>query len=125
MAVKVLLAENTAVLQRAIKSFLQAQDEVVVIEIVSDLPTAIARKREFQPDIVILNLDICDKDGVRLEDVRGLSEGPVLVAVTLGSDTESAAELAASIGASKMIDVMDLVEQLMPTIMELTPVRPS
>jgi hypothetical protein len=63
-----------------------------------------------------------DKDCIAPTKVRGLLDGAKVLAITLGAD-EVKEELLHGIGAAKLLDKMDLADQLIPAILELAPER--
>jgi hypothetical protein len=83
---------------------------------VATLPEAVSKTSKLHPDVVVLDLNI--SEGVTPK--HGLFNARV-VATSLRIDDESKT-LAEIIGAAKLLDKMELANELIPTILQLSPV---
>ena len=116
MSVKVLVADDSAVIRRAIKSFLENRTEIVLVGEAEGLTETIRKSGELHPEVIVLDLHLPESSN----DPAGLKSalsGARLVAITFGPD-QPARELAELMGAEKLIDKMDLVEELIPAILD-------
>jgi len=85
------------------------------IKVVGEATTfseAIQKSAELQPDEIIFDLHMVDGDKERLP------AGPKLIAISFANDDETKA-LADTIGAAKLLDKMELANELIPAILEL------
>jgi hypothetical protein len=71
---------------------------------------------------VILDVTMWDKNRIAPSEVKSPLNGAKVLAITLGAD-DGAEELLDSVGAVKVLDKMDLADQLIPAILELAPER--
>jgi CheY-like chemotaxis protein len=86
----------------------------------SDFRETIQKSSELHPDLIILDLNMPDRNRIAKSDVRSLLNGAKVLAITLGAD-DMADELLDSVGAVKVLDKMDLADQLILAILELAP----
>jgi hypothetical protein len=61
---------------------------------------------------------MANRDGVPLSEVKSLLNGARILAISFGGD-DSTTELAYRSGAVKLLDKMNLSEELIPTILEI------
>jgi two-component system, NarL family, response regulator DevR len=115
MPVKVLVAD-TDFMRKAILCFLSDLPEITVIGEAATLPEAVSKTTRLHPDVVVLDLNL--SDGVT--PTHGLFNARV-VATSLRIDDESKT-LAEIIGAAKLLDKMELASELIPAILQLSPV---
>jgi len=74
----------------------------------------------FDEDLIILDVNLPDRNRIAPSDVRSLLNGAKVLAITLGAD-DLADELLDSVGAVKVLDKMNLADQLILAILELAP----
>jgi chemotaxis response regulator CheB len=118
--IRVLLADDSGIMLRAISRLLEGTPEVALVGVAGDFEEAVRLADELQPQIVILDLRMAQKanaDALRLKAQQG---GVRLLAITAANvnDAESIA-MAHGIGADKLLDKMRLDEELIPAILEL------
>src|SRR5713101_9530174 len=121
MCVKVFLADDADVMRKAIRSMLSNREDISVVGEASDFYETIRKTAELHPDLIILDVNMPDRNRIAPSDVRSLLNGAKVLAITLGAD-DVADELLDSVGAVKVLDKMDLADQLIPVILELAPV---
>jgi DNA-binding NarL/FixJ family response regulator len=90
--------------------------EIMVIGEAATLPEAVTKTSHLHPDVVVLDLNI--SDGIAPKEYLFNAK---IVATSLHIDDESKI-LAESMGASKLLDKMELASELIPTILGLKPV---
>jgi two-component system response regulator DevR len=115
MRVRVFLAEDAEVMRKAIRALLSEREDITVVGEAATLSEAIQKAEELHPDEIILDLHMAD--GAKPQ----LSNGTKLLAISFANDEEAAA-LAHKIGAAKLLDKMELANELIPAILELAPV---
>jgi DNA-binding NarL/FixJ family response regulator len=122
MCVRVFLADDAEVMRKAIRRLLSKRDDISVIGEAADIRETIQKTAELHPDLIILDVTMPEKEGIAPTRVKGLLNGAKILAITLGADDISE-ELLRAVGAAKLVDKMDLYDQLIPAILELAPER--
>jgi DNA-binding NarL/FixJ family response regulator len=115
MVIKVLVADNK-IMRRAILFLLRDRDGIAVVGEASTLSEAIQKSTELHPDVILLDLNMPENDGVPSND---LLNGRV-IATSLRMD-EDAKALAENLGASLLLDKMKLGDELIPAILQKAP----
>jgi chemotaxis response regulator CheB len=118
--VRVLLADDSGIMLRAISRLLDVTPEVALVGVAGDFEEAVRLADELQPQIVILDLRMAQKANADALRLKAQQRGLRLLAITAASveDDESIA-LATAIGADKLLDKMRLDAELIPAILEL------
>ena len=112
MCVRVFLAEDSEPVRKAIRILLRGCKDIKVVGEATTFSEAIQKSAELQPDEIIFDLHMVDSDKERLP------AGPKLIAISFANDDETKA-LADTIGAAKLLDKMELANELIPAILEL------
>jgi len=99
---------------------LSEREDIKIVGEAATFSEAIQKSAELQPDEIILDLHMVDGTNERLP------AGPKLLAISFANNDDAKAS-ADSIGAAKLLDKMNLSQELIPAILELAPVgsRPS
>jgi DNA-binding NarL/FixJ family response regulator len=114
MCVKVLLAEDAEPMRKAIRALLSERDDITLVGEAATFSEAVQKAEELLPDEIILDLHMAD--GTK----QHLPAGTKVLAISFANDDEAKA-LADSIGAAKLLDKMELADELIPAILELAP----
>ena len=122
MSVRVFLADDAAVMRKAIRRLLSNREGISVVGEASTFYETIEKTSELHPDLIILDLNLSDRNHIAPSEARELLNGAKVLAITLGAD-DVAEELLNSVGAVKVLDKVDLADQLIPAILELAPER--
>ena len=86
---RVILADDHAMLRRTLASFLESRDDFVVVEEAGDADTALKKTLAILPDVLVLDLNMPGKSGLDiLPDVRA-SAPSVKVLVLSGRDEDA------------------------------------
>jgi len=109
-------------LHRAIRMLLTGRDDIAVVGEASNFLETIQKTTELHPDLITLDLNQPDRDRIPLNRIRSLLNGARVLAMTFGTDDLDEG-LLDSIGAVKLLDNMDLSEQLIPVTLELSRAR--
>jgi chemotaxis response regulator CheB len=105
---------------RVVSRLLNAHPEVSLVGAAANFEEVVQLAEELQPQVIILDLRMAQKvDGDALR-LKAQQKGLLILAIT-ASDVlgDESVDLAAAIGADRLLDKMDLDERLIPTIMEL------
>jgi two-component system, NarL family, response regulator LiaR len=73
VTIRVLIADDHAVVRQGLKTFLELQDDIEVVEDVADGEAAVAAVEREAPDVVLMDLVMPGVDGV--EAIRRIREG--------------------------------------------------
>jgi NarL family two-component system response regulator LiaR len=73
VSIRVLIADDHAVVRQGLKTFLELQDDIEVVEEVADGEAAVAAVEREAPDVVLMDLVMPGVDGV--EAIRRIREG--------------------------------------------------
>ncbi len=118
MCVRVFLADDAEVMRKAIRRLLSDREDIAVIGEGSNFRETIQKTAELHPDLIILDVHLAERDSIAPSKVKGLLNGAKVLAITLGAD-EVNEELLHGVGAAKLLDKMDLSDQLIPAILEV------
>lgn len=116
MCVKVLLADDAEIVRRAILNLLGDCKDIEVVGEASNFHEALRKAEELQPDEILFDLHLADGES------EPLPTGPKVVAMSFAVDHESRL-LAQSLGATKLLDKMELAHELIPTILKVAEER--
>jgi two-component system, NarL family, response regulator NreC len=122
MCVRVFLADDAAVMRKAIQRLLSNREDISVVGEASTFYETIEKTSELHPDLIILDLNLPDRNHIAPSEARELLNGGKVLAITLGAD-DVAEELLNSVGAVDVLDKVGLADQLIPAILELAPER--
>ena len=120
MCVKVFLADDAAVMRNAIRSLLSKREDIWVVGEASTFLETIQKTTELHPDLIILDLNMPDRNHIAPSEAKRLLNGAKVLAITLGTD-DLTEELLDSVGAFKLLDKAELANELIPAILELAP----
>jgi len=122
LPIKVLLADDSDAIHRAIERHLKFEPEIELVGQAKGFQEAVRLVRELSPDVVILDLRMtaaldADDDGIR----QICNCWTIAISVSVDGETVALFE---KLNADAFIDKMYLGEKLIPTILELAG-RPS
>ena len=121
MCVKVFLADDAEVMSKAIRRLLSDREDIAVVGEASNFLETIQKTTELHPDLIILDLNMPDRNHIAPSEAKRLLNGAKVLAITLG--TENLDELLDSVGAVRLLDKAELSNDLIPAILELAPQR--
>jgi DNA-binding NarL/FixJ family response regulator len=120
MCIRVLVADDKAVMRNAIRILLGGQPEIDLVAEAENFAESLSMTRKFKPHVVILDLHMPDSSNLTPMNV---SEGlrayrAAVLAISVWNDEDTRA-LAQSYGASTLLDKMLLGKELIPAVMKL------
>jgi DNA-binding NarL/FixJ family response regulator len=120
MPIKVLLADDSELVRRAIRRLLADQPEIALIGEATGFEQTVALSQDLRPDIILLDLHMSDGERIGVPEFVSQMDnvGSRVLAISIWDDEETQA-FAASLGAAKLLDKVDLATQLIPAIIEL------
>jgi len=121
MCVRVFLADDAEVMRKAIQRLLSGREDIVVVGEASTFYETIEKTSELHPDLIILDLNLPDRNHIAPSEAKRLLNGAKVLAITLGTD-DLKEELLGSVGAVRLLDKTELANELIPAILELAPV---
>jgi DNA-binding NarL/FixJ family response regulator len=120
MCIKVLLADDTPVMRKAIRSVLGHEPEIEVVAEAENFAESLSMTREFKPHVVILDLHMPDSSNLTpmnvSEGLRTYAAAVLAISVWNDEDTRASAQ---SYGAKALLDKMRLGQELIPAVMKL------
>jgi DNA-binding NarL/FixJ family response regulator len=121
MPIKVLLADDTELIRRAIRRVLENHPEIQLVGEASDFAQAIELKNKLRPDVVVTDLYMPNQSKIPVEELKEvLNHESCIVAISVWVN-DDAQNLAKSLGAFRLLDKMDVGNSLVPTIKECIP----
>src|SRR5258708_22831959 len=122
MCVRVFLADDAAVIRKAIQRLLSNREDISVVGEASTFYETIEKTSESHPDLIILDLNMPDRNHIAPSEAKRLLNGAKVLAITLGTD-DLKEELLESVGAVRLLAKAELANALIPAILELAQVH--
>jgi DNA-binding NarL/FixJ family response regulator len=124
MCIRVFLADDADVMRKAIRRLLSNREDISVVGEASNFYETIEKTSELHPDLIILDLNLPDRNHIAPSEATRLLNGAKVLAITLGTD-DVKEELLSSVRAAKLLDKAELSDELIPAILELASGRPE
>ncbi len=120
MCIKVLLADDTSLMRKAIRTLLSHEPEIELVGEAQNFAETVSMTRKFRPQVVILDLHMPDSSHLTPMNVsEGLrAYAARVLAISVWNDEDTRA-LAQSYGATDLLDKMRLGQELIPAVMKL------
>jgi DNA-binding NarL/FixJ family response regulator len=118
--VRVVLAEDSAVLRRALTHFLTEDPGIELVGVADSVQDTLHLLRDTQPHVLLFDLHMAIRHEDRSSDFKAASEKVALVAIAIDDD-DLARQLAERCGATCLIDKMEIYDQLVPAILRSVP----
>ena len=116
MSVTVLLADDSAIIRKAIRQVLSDHSAVLLVGEAEDLNEALLKAEQLRPDVLLFDLHLAEK--YKQSQGNFIFGDVKLLAMTFGIDEGSRA-LADRVGVKKLVDKIDLARHLVPAILGL------
>jgi DNA-binding NarL/FixJ family response regulator len=124
MSIKVLLADDVAIMRRKISRLLANESTIELLGEAADFDQLVQMANELAPHVIVMDLYMAGNRQQGFRDIKSqLDEGSQLLAISFSSDAE-AKLLAKSLGAAELLDKMYLAKELIPTILRLASAPP-
>jgi DNA-binding NarL/FixJ family response regulator len=118
LPINVLLADNRAVMRKAIKFLLSDNDEIRIVGEASNFLETIEKTMDLSPDVIVLDLNMPDRSSFTATELKAALHGSDVVAISFRVDEEAEA-LAEGVGAVTLLHKMVLSRELVLTISQL------
>ena len=120
MPISVLLADDTAIMRKAVRSFLDSHSDLVVVGEAADFAATMHLIETLRPNVVVMDLHMPDEFKIKPTDVKSQLRKAAsrLLAISIWDDDDSRA-LADSLGAAALLNKIDLSATLVPAIIDL------
>ena len=86
MCVTVFLADDSEIMRKAIRRLLSDREDIGVVGEASVFRETIEKTSELHPDLIILDLNLPDRNHVAPSEAKRLLNGAKVLAITLGTD---------------------------------------
>jgi chemotaxis response regulator CheB len=117
MPITVLIADDSAVMRKAVKIFLNGRTDFAVVGEAANCAETIKLLKDLRPDVLLFDLHMPESHDQPIT-FREYLDQTKIVAMTLGTD-EIAKALAEHIGANVLVDKADLTTELIPLVVGL------
>jgi DNA-binding NarL/FixJ family response regulator len=116
MPIRVLIADDSSVIRKAVRQLLEIEPEIEIVGEACSFRELVDMRRELQPDIVVMDLHMIEQSDNAPEELKGFDSPLIAMSMCARDEGESRAK---EIGASTFLDKMRLYDDLVPRIREL------
>jgi DNA-binding NarL/FixJ family response regulator len=122
MPIRVLLADDSDLVRRAIRRLLTDQPGISLVGEATDFAQAVQLSKDLQPNVLILDLHMSDGNKIGSAEFKSELDRDAtrVIAISAWNDEQTQA-LAQSYGAVKLLDKVDMASLLIPAIREIAP----
>ena len=118
MSIKVLVADDSAILRHAIRNVLATQPEIEIVGEAANFTQAIQMANALTPHVIVMDLHMPDSNSINPLNVKSqLNRGARTLAISIWTD-EDAQALAWMLGAVTLLDKAKLASTLIPAIVQ-------
>ena len=119
MPIRVLLADDSELIRRAIRQLLADRPEITVVGESTDFAHTLQLCKDLRANVVILDLHMSDGNRISAREFKSqLPTESRVLAISVWYDAETKA-LAERYGAVKLLDKVSLGTHLIPSILEI------
>ena len=117
MAIRVLVADDSDSVLKAMCSFLHEDEDIIVVGEATSFQQVMNLLEATTPDVLVLDLSMPERNGYSAAHVKSALASVCTVAVSVSNDKEAHA-MASSYGAELLIDKMNLYADLVRKVVE-------
>jgi len=121
MPISVLLADDTAIMRKAVCSILDSRSDLVVVGEATDFAATMHLIETLRPNVVVMDLHMPGECKISPADVKSQLRKATsrMVAISIWHDDDARA-LADSFGAVALLSKIDILNTLVPAILDLS-----
>jgi DNA-binding NarL/FixJ family response regulator len=116
-----LLADDSELIRKTIKRILANEPTIEILGETQNFAETMQKTNELKPDVLLLDLHMPDEgvfDAARIKASLRSNSGIKIIGISLsGNDDDETRELAASLGASTVVEKARFYQQLIPAIL--------
>lgn len=118
--VRVLLADNHAVVRDGIRGVLAQDTSIQVVDEATDFSQAITKAQKLRPEVLIVDLHMPFEPNLSLRELAVQLKccGTVILGISFAND-DDARSLATEMGAAELLDKVQLGKVLIPAILRV------
>ena len=117
--IRLLIADYSLPVLRGIRALLEPVEDIRIVGEAKDLDEAFRFTEALRPDVLLIDLTLRGTES-RLFDLRNLAATCACSVVTMAFSADSGAhKIAASVGAMRLLDKVNLYDTLIPTLREV------
>lgn len=118
--VRVLIADDAAVIRKAIRMLLESEPAIEVCGEAVSFSKTLESAAELKPDVILLDLHMPDGGKFKPNAVRQFLSASRVLAMSLSQEDETVT-IAESYGAATLLDKANLTDELVPAILRFRP----
>jgi DNA-binding NarL/FixJ family response regulator len=122
--IRVLLADDSERIRRAICALLKAEPDITVVAEASDYAELLSKIAEMNVDVVLMDIYMPNTAVANAEIIKSQLRGSCLLAISFMNNEETML-LAESYGAVRLLDKAELANILIPAIKDCIQQRPE
>ncbi len=122
MPIKVLLADDSDLMRRTIRRFLNDHPEVELVGEAADFAQTVQMTNDLKPQVIVMDLHMAEDSSLDVKSHLGCGASRLL-AISISNDKD-AWTLAESFGAATLLDKSELFGELIPAIEQLVAPKP-
>ena len=119
MPLRVLIADDSPVMRRAIRNLLASESEIEIVGEATNFREMCGLRAKFNPEVVVMDMHMVERPELSAEDLKCLSEPDWKILAISAQSPSEAAPLALGLGAKHFMDKMDLGENLVLKLHEM------
>ena len=116
-SIRVLLADDSETLRRAVKAVLRSEPSIVLAGEVCNYQELLATLSRVRVDVVVMDVHMPDSEHVGPESIKAQLRTQCLLAISFANDEQTAAH-AKNYGAVRLLDKIELARTLIPAILD-------
>jgi DNA-binding NarL/FixJ family response regulator len=113
--IRVLLADDSETLRRAVKAVLRSEPLILLVGEVCNYQELLGTLAQLRVDVVVMDVHMPDSEQVQPESIKAQLGTQCLLAISFANDAETANH-AKNYGAVRLLDKIELGRTLIPAI---------